>query len=151
MASEQRTGGCLCGAVRFSARLESTRFGVCHCEMCRRWTGSALMGITVPVGNVTWTGEGHIAKRQTSAWAERAWCRECGSGLYYRVTVEGPMFGNLELPAGILDDANGLTLVNEIYVDEKPDSFAYAGEGRNQLSRAEVHARFPMLAGGATG
>ena len=57
------------------------------------------------------------------------------------------MFGNLELPVGILDDANGLTLVNEIYIDEKPDSFAYVGEARNVLTRAEVHARFPMLAG----
>lgn len=147
MASNERSGGCLCGAVRFAARLTRTTFGVCHCEMCRRWTGSALMGLTVPVENVTWSGADHIAKRQTSAWAERAWCAECGSGLYYRVTVEGPMFGNLELPVGILDDANGLTLVNEIYIDEKPDSFAYVGEARNVLTRAEVHARFPMLAG----
>ena len=151
MASEQKTGGCLCGAVRFTAWLEGTHFGVCHCEMCRKWTGSALMGITVPVENVVWHGKEHIAKRQSSAWAERAWCRECGSGLYYRVTVEGPMFGTVELPVGILDDANGLMMANEIYIDHKPDSYAFAGEGRNVLTRAECHAKFPMLAEGAAG
>ena len=147
MTSEARTGGCLCGAVRFTARLTRSSFGVCHCQMCRRWTGSALMGVTVPVENVVWTGAEHIATRQTSAWAMRAWCEDCGSGLYYRITSEGPMSANYELPVGILDDANGLTLVNEIYVDEKPDSFAYAGEGRTVLTRAEVHAKFPILAG----
>lgn len=144
--SLEREGGCLCGAVRFTARLGKTTFGVCHCEMCRKWTGSALMGVTVPVENVVWQGAEHIARRQTSSWAERAWCRDCGSGLYYRVTVEGPYAGNLELPVGVLDDANGLTLVNEIYIDEKPDCFAYAGEGRNVLTRAECHAKFLLLA-----
>ena len=147
MASEARTGGCLCGAVRFTSRLTRSSFGVCHCQMCRRWTGSALMAITVPEADVVWTGADRIAKRQTSAWAERAWCKDCGSGLFYRITAKGPMSDNLELPLGILDDADGLTLVNEIYIDEKPDSFAYAGEGRTVLTRAEVHAKFPMLAG----
>lgn len=142
-----RKGGCLCGAVRFTARLTGTDFGVCHCAMCRKWTGSAFMGITVPVGNVTWSGKDRIAKRQTSSWAERAWCKDCGSGLFYRITVEGPMSENYEIPVGVLDDANGLDLVNEIYVDEKTDCFSYAGEGRNLLTRAEVHARFPMLTG----
>ena len=72
MTSEARTGGCLCGAVRFTARLTRSSFGVCRCQMCRRWTGSALMGITVPEAEVVWQGAEHIAKRQTSAWAERA-------------------------------------------------------------------------------
>lgn len=76
---ETRKGGCLCGAVRFEADLTKREFGACHCEMCRRWTGSALLGITVPTGNVRWTGEEHIATRQTSSWAMRAWCRDCGS------------------------------------------------------------------------
>lgn len=142
-----REGGCLCGAVRFRARLTGTDFGVCHCPMCRKWTGSALLGITVPEGNVDWTGLAHVAKRQSSAWGERAWCADCGSALWFRVTVDGPYAGKLELPIGTFDDANGLTMTNEIYIDEKPDCFAFAGEGRNVLTRSEVHARFLMLAG----
>ena len=87
--TDTRTGGCLCGAVRFTARLTKTQFGACHCEMCRRWTGSALLGLTVPTGNIDWQGEDHVATRQTSPWAMRAWCRECGSNLYFRVTADG--------------------------------------------------------------
>ncbi len=104
----EREGGCLCGAVRFQAVLTGTNFGVCHCPMCRKWTGSALLGITVPDANVAWTGLEHVAKRQSSPWGERAWCADCGSALWFRVTVDGPYAGNVELPIGTFDDANGL-------------------------------------------
>ena len=144
--SLDRDGGCLCGAVRFKARLTGTKFGVCHCPMCRKWTGSALLGITVPEGNVAWTGLGHVARRQSSPWAERAWCADCGSALWFRVTVDGPYAGNLELPVGTFDDANGLAMANEIYIDFKPDSYAFAGEGRQVLTRAQFVEKFPLLA-----
>ncbi|MFM2389190.1 MAG: hypothetical protein RLZZ437_745 [Pseudomonadota bacterium] len=141
-----REGGCLCGAVRFSAQLAHTNFGACHCPMCRRWTGSALLGITVPEGQVVWQGADHIATRQSSEWAMRAWCRECGTGLYFKITDGGPYAGGIELPIGILDDASGLTMTNEIYIDHKPDSFAYAGTGRNVMTRADCVAKFAKLA-----
>jgi hypothetical protein len=144
--SLERDGGCLCGAVRFRATLSDTHFGVCHCPMCRKWTGSALLGITVPEGNIEWTGAEHIAKRQSSGWGERAWCRECGSSIWFRVTVDGPYAGTVELPIGLLDDANGLTMTNEIYIDHKPDSFSFVGGKRQVLTRAECVDRFPLLA-----
>jgi hypothetical protein len=144
--SLEREGGCLCGAVRFTATLTSTNFGACHCPMCRKWTGSAMLGITVPAANITWKGAAHIAWRQSSSWGERAWCAECGSPLWFRATIEGLPAGNLELPIGTLDDANGLTMTSELYIDHKPDSFGYAGKGRKLLTRADCIERFPILA-----
>jgi hypothetical protein len=143
---ETRSGACLCGAVRFTAGLTKREFGACHCEMCRRWTGSALLGITVPTGNVVWQGEDHIATRQTSGWAMRAWCRDCGTHLYFRVTADSEWSGNTELPIGLFDDANGLRMTNEIYIDHKPDSFAFAGEGRTLMTRQDCIERFSLLA-----
>lgn len=127
----------MCGAVKFTIRDLGSKFGACHCEMCRQWTGSALLGITVPVANMTFSGAENIAKLQSSEWAERAWCSKCGTGLYYRVTMDGPMSENYEVPIGILDDANGLTLVREIFTDCKPDAFAYQGEHK-MMTKAEV-------------
>lgn len=143
--TETRTGGCLCGAVRFSADLTSTQFGACHCEMCRRWTGSALLGITTPEGNVTWQGAEHIASLQSSAWAMRGWCRNCGSNLFFKVTADSPYRGSIELPIGLFDDANGLTMSNEIYIDHKPDSYAYAGAGRQVMTRQDCIDKFSLL------
>ena len=140
-----RTGGCMCGAVRFSAVEVPARFGACHCEMCRRWTGSALLGVTLKKGGVVWQGAEHIATVQSSSWAERGWCAKCGSGLYFRVTLEGEYSDEIELPVGIFDDPNGFEMTNEIYIDHKPDSFAYAGEGRKTMTRADCVARFAVL------
>lgn len=141
---ETRTGGCLCGAVRLTAGLTSLAFGACHCEMCRRWTGSALLAITTPAANVTWEGAEHIATAQTSPWAMRAWCRNCGTNLYYRVTADTPYAADIELPIGLFDDANGLEFSSEIYIDQKPDSYAYAGAGRHLMTRQDCNDLFSL-------
>jgi hypothetical protein len=140
-----RGGQCLCGAVRFAARDVPDTFGVCHCQMCRRWTGSALLGVTVAADKVTWEGRDTIATIQSSAWAERAWCSKCGSGLWFRVTAQGAHSDDLEIPLGLFDDPDGLQMVREIYIDHKPDSFAFAGEGRALMTRQECIEKFSLL------
>jgi len=141
----EQTGKCMCGAVRFTARDVPSEYGTCHCEMCRRWTGSALLGVSVPEGNVTWDGNDHIARLQSSDWAERAWCKICGTGLWFKVTMQSKWYGNYEIPLGLFDGANGFTMNSEIFIDHKPDSFAYAGEGRKVLTRQECVEKFSVL------
>ena len=141
-----RTGRCMCGRVAFTLAQAPARFGACHCEMCRRWTGSALLGMTVPRSEIEWTGSEHIEMLQSSDWAERAWCGHCGSALYYHVTAKRPMSASLELPIGLLDDASGLSFDNEIYIDHKPDSFGYAGD-RTRLTRKDALAKFGIVEG----
>jgi hypothetical protein len=138
---ETREGGCLCGAVRFQAGLSSRSFGACHCQMCRRWTGSALLAISVPSAQIVWQGAEHIARFQSSDWAERANCRICGSALFYRVTGDGPGAGDTELPIGSFDNADGLTFDSEIYVDLKPDCYDFAGS-RPRLNEQQTLERF---------
>ncbi len=138
-----RAGGCLCGAVRFVAREVQVNAGICHCEMCRRWTGSAFVAVTVPTANIEWSGAGHIRRAQTSGWAERAWCNECGSNLFYRMTADDQV--NTEMPLGLFDDANGFRLVNEIFIDHKPDSYAFEGSDRTLMTRQDCIERFGAL------
>ena len=37
-----RTGGCLCGDVRYRVRGEPVHVGRCHCADCRKESGSAF-------------------------------------------------------------------------------------------------------------
>lgn len=141
-----RAGHCLCGAVRFVAQDVPESFGACHCEMCRRWTGSALLGVTVPAASVAWEGTEHVASYQSSNWAERAWCAKCGSALWFRVTAESAYSADIELPIGLFDDADGFRLASEIYIDHKPDSYAFAGEGRKLMTRQDCIEKFSLLA-----
>lgn len=144
-----KSGGCLCGAVRFDAVNVPDSYGVCHCESCRRWTGSALLEVSVKTDDLTWHGSEHIARRAFSDWAERAWCKECGTALFFRHTKRDQWFGGTDLPLGLFDDPNGFTLSHEIFIDHKPDSFALAGNGHKQLTRADVAALNPDLDAGA--
>jgi len=142
-----RSGRCMCGSVRFRASAVPGTFGVCHCEMCRRWTGSALLGVTVPTANIVWLGEDRIATVKSSSWAMRAWCRDCGANLYFRVTADGPYADDTEIPLGLFDDPGGFHMTHEIYIDHKPDSFAYEGEGRKQMTRQDCVDKFSLLDG----
>ena len=119
---QTRTGRCLCGAVNFTAEEVATDFGVCHCVMCQRWAGGPFFSTST--GKVTFTGEEHITRYQSSAWAERGFCNICGSNLYYRL----PKQGNHEMCVGTFDDKDGLVMSSEIFVDLKAAGFAFAGD-----------------------
>ena len=140
------TGGCSCGAVRFVARNVPQTYGICHCPTCRRWTGSALLEVSVPEAMITWRGQEHIKTRASSEWAERAWCDLCGSPLWFRMTEDSDWSGQYDVPLGLFDDPSGFEVSHEIYIDHKPDSYAYVGDGHPQLTRQDCVAKFPKLA-----
>ena len=146
----ERTGRCMCGAVSFTARDVPDHFGACHCEMCRRWTGSALLAASVPHAGISWQGEAHIRTLQSSEWAERGWCQRCGTGLFYHVTLDGPMSANYEVPVGLFDDTAGMKLTSEIYIDHRIPDVSLAGE-HERLTRAEVLRKFGIEDGEADG
>ena len=114
-AGHERTGGCLCGAARFTARLSRPEIGACHCVQCQRWTGGGPY-FAVPVDSVTFENADGAATYRASDWGERAFCRTCGSPLYWRMV--GREIGNV--PAGLLDDQTGLTVAAEIFIDHRP-------------------------------
>lgn len=134
-------GSCLCGAVRFEATPTEAHCHACHCEMCRRWTGSAMLAVPVAPDGIRFEGTEHIRAFRSSDWAERAFCGTCGSTLYHRITAAGPMQGHLHLALGLFDEPDGLPLDSEIYIDCKPAAFAFAGE-RRRMTKAEVEAMF---------
>ena len=78
-----RTGHCLCGAVRFDAEEVAKSFSACHCEMCQRWSSGPFFATTV--GKVRFTGEENLSRYRSSAWAERGFCKICGSNLFFRI------------------------------------------------------------------
>ena len=120
------TGRCLCGAVTYTAESVDSHYHACHCDMCRRWGGGPGMGVQAT--NVVIDDESELRVYQSSDWAERAFCGKCGSNLYYRM----PSMGMTILWSGTLDDQSALEMNGEIYVDEKPDGYNFAGDHPRQ-------------------
>jgi hypothetical protein len=87
-----RTGGCLCGAVRYTVRGEPFHVGRCHCTDCRKRSGStyAIYGHW-PLSAFESTGE-------YATYREDSFCPRCGSRLF--------LLGEeaVELELGSLDD-----------------------------------------------
>ena len=96
-------GNCLCGAVHFCATLPSKWCAHCHCTMCRKAHGA---------GYVTWVGFEHQQVSFTqgekdihwyisSPGAERGFCKQCGSSLFFR-SQQWP--GELHIALGCVTD-----------------------------------------------
>ncbi len=137
------TGHCLCGAVKISVTDLPTDMHACHCENCRR---AGVIGMTVPVAakNLEVTGQEAIGVYDSSEWGQRAFCKTCGSNLWFRAKEPDADF---YLSPGLLDDLSTLRLVDEIFIDSKPAAYAFAGP-TNQMTGDEF---FAMIASSAKG
>jgi len=136
---DQHTGGCLCGAVRYVVTDLPHHMHACHCTICRRISGAATMSVNVPEAAMQISGDDHIVTYVSSTWAARSFCGRCGSGLWYRLT--GVEAAEYIISAGTLDDLTGMVLTREIYVDTKPDGYAFAGD-HPRLTGPEFEATF---------
>ncbi|MFO0675926.1 MAG: GFA family protein [Polyangiaceae bacterium] len=130
------SGSCLCGAVRFTAEGVNTAHSACHCGMCRRWGGGGPF-FGVRTTSVTFEGDDSITRYASSPWAERGFCSKCGTHLFYFLVPAAKYM----MSAGIFADTAAFRLASEIFVDHKPDGYAFAGD-HPRLTEAETLAKF---------
>jgi hypothetical protein len=116
------TGRCLCGAVTFTAEGVELANHYCHCGMCRRWSSSGFMGASTSL--VTFSSNGELARYESSPWAERGFCRNCGTTLFYFLKPTQ----SYTMSVGAFDDDSRFHLVREIFVDHKPPGHEFAGD-----------------------
>lgn len=133
-------GRCMCGAVTVDVTKLAPSMNACHCEMCRRWTGSAFVAVHSAADDTTF--DGPVKTLSSSDWATRGWCDACGSTLFYRLDHDG----SYGIAAGLFDNAADHALTIEYYVDQKPDGFAFAGDHK-RLNEAETLAYFGISEG----
>lgn len=98
--AEAVSGGCQCGAVRYSVEIDNDDAYLCHCRMCQRATGGVAAALKdVPRAAVRWLN-GEPDRYASSAIAVRGYCAACGTPLTY----EGNGSTHLDLTVGSFDD-----------------------------------------------
>ena len=118
-AEVRATGRCLCGAVAFEVRGELTPPTACHCSQCRRQTGHFVVSSNAAREDVTFQKDGGLAWYRSSDFAQRGFCKECGSTLFW--TPDGGDY--IAIAVGALDPPTGLKIAKHIFVGSKSDYY----------------------------
>ena len=112
-----RTGGCLCGAVRYEAAGEPLFSLQCHCRDCQRASGAAhVSAVRMPSAAFRITKgapKTYVAKSDAGNDISRVFCGECGTPLYVQVSTRLDMVGlrvtTFDDPSFFKPDANIFT------------------------------------------
>lgn len=132
----ERRGQCLCGKVTVTAKRASNDVGACHCDMCRRWGGGPFMEINCGT-DIEFDGEEDVAIYGSSDWAERGFCRNCGTHLFYRLKGSGEHM----VPVGLFEIGDNLEFKSQVFIDEKPGYYEFANKTKD-FTAAEIIAMF---------
>jgi hypothetical protein len=119
------TGGCMCGAVRYSASGAPVSVIHCHCLSCRRHTGAPVVTLVgFRKGQVSFdSGERGIYP--SSPGVLRGFCGQCGTPLTWEGDGEelGPL---IEIHISTLDAPNQFTPESHVHFDERIEWFDVA-------------------------
>ena len=97
--TDEMTGGCACGKVRYMVRIEDDDAYLCHCRMCQRATGGVSIAFkNVKKADVIWASEPDWYR--SSPIAQRPYCASCGTPLGFAF----PDSANMDLTVGSFDD-----------------------------------------------
>jgi hypothetical protein len=116
--SEAKTGGCLCGNVRYSVSAPMKNVIACHCTHCRKISGAGSShNVAIPTDALRidkGTPKIYADTAQSGNKLSRFFCPECGSSLFSRREKMPEM---TILKVGTLDDASGLAMAMNVWTD----------------------------------
>ncbi|RCW27350.1 hypothetical protein DFR48_103313 [Ciceribacter lividus] len=116
--AQAKTGGCLCGGVTYDVRGELRPVVACHCHQCRKTSGHYVAATQAAQADVTIRGD-TLRWFRSSDTAERGFCGNCGSNLFWR------RHGNpyISIWAGTIDGQTGLRMESQIHTESAGDYY----------------------------
>ena len=121
-------GSCLCGSIKYELTGEPKRFYHCHCQRCRKASGTGhASNIMVKQQDFSWLAGEELLKQYKVPEAERFYtqfCSECGSNMPRSV----PQIGLIIIPAGSLDNDVVIKPEARIFWDSRAE-WTCSGDG----------------------
>lgn len=120
------TGGCGCGAVRYEVSEPPVSASYCHCTRCQRRTGTAASATArlAPGSFRVVAGEDRLRAWKPEGGAEKWFCVDCGSAMFFRVPGDPDVIG---VRMGSFDEDPGVRPAHRQFVayaaawDQIPD------------------------------
>lgn len=136
MSAHITQGHCLCGKVSISVESIDINLGACHCSTCQKWGGGPLLALDCK-DKVNFSGEENIKRYESSEWAERGFCSQCGTHLFYRLKD----YNQHIMPAALFDQLENINFDHQIFIDEKPDFYDFSNKTK-MMTGQEVFEQF---------
>jgi hypothetical protein len=129
----ERTGHCLCGAVRFRLSAEPLATRVCWCRDCQRMSANGLVNMLVPSGALEISGQlSEFARTADSGNKIRQrFCPKCGSPLFANSSTRPEVTA---VRVGTLDDPSSVHPTMNIWSSSAP-AWACLDPGLERIER----------------
>lgn len=119
------SGGCHCGAVRYSMPTNVEHHTLCHCSDCRRHAGApAVAWASVKADSVKITGD--VTIYASSEHGRRHFCPKCGSGLFY--TNDADANAMIDVQSATLDNPDAIPLAAQVQLSNRIGWMAHLDE-----------------------
>ena len=136
MTSPTFRGSCLCGAVQYEISGAPTKFYHCHCQRCRKATGTGhASNLFLQPGSIKWLKGEELIRLYKVPEAKRfsnCFCTNCGS----RVPRYVKEVDAVIIPAGSLDSEPPIQPQARIFWDSRAN---WSCSGDN----LPVHSEYP--------
>jgi len=116
-------GGCHCGAVRYTMHAAPLSVLHCHCESCRKTSGSLYAtGGVLRFDKVEIEGAENLTKYRTSPSFEQQFCRTCGCNLFASDDDETTVFFvHVSTLDGGVDPGHPKDMESHVYMRSKAE------------------------------
>lgn len=111
------SGGCACGAIRYTGTRAPVAMLNCHCRDCQLSSGAPFAsGIVVMTDDleISGTPKAYAVRASSGGLATRSFCPDCGTPLFTQSDAN-PQFTSIRFPS--LDDTSGFKPMLDIYTD----------------------------------
>ena len=116
-------GGCLCGAIRYAVKSDPVRVAHCHCDDCRKATGSSFAtNVFVKQDDLVVLQGSPRSYRHTAdsgATMTKEFCGDCGSQLF---GLNSAQPNSLRIRAGVLDQTSLVKPSVNAFLDSRIES-----------------------------
>lgn len=112
------TGSCHCGAVQYRVPESLGEVKYCHCQTCRKLTGTAFSSVALVSADdfELLKGESELRAYESTAGKFRYHCRHCFAPIFVRLESRPEQ---VRIRLGLLDFSPQVNVTGHIWVSEK--------------------------------